>query len=98
MTSVLAFDPLAGEEAREIGRLTILQARMNPDLAMGDELLKKTGTGKAWATINSTISRPVPSPSTGKVAVKVINHYGDEVMKVFRVIGNGSDGTETKEP
>jgi adenine-specific DNA-methyltransferase len=165
-----AFDPLAGEEASSLGRLTILQARMNPDLAMGDELLKKTGTGnlfmvfgepdidvrpagegtievevrgldvydpttgqlrsssvddiavwfldtnydgdaffvrhayftgaddpydklrralradisdEAWATVNSNISRPFPSPTTGKVAVKVINHYGDEVMKVF---------------
>ena len=152
-----------------LGRLTILQARMNPDLAMGDELLKKTGTGnlfmvfgepdidvrpvgegdvevevrgldvydpttgvlrsssvddiaawfldtaydgeaffvrhayftgaddpydklrralradisdEAWATVNSTVSRPFPRPSTGKVAVKVINHYGDEVLKV----------------
>ena len=165
-----AFDPLAGEEASTLGRLTILQARMNPDLAMGDELLKKTGTGnlfmvfgepdidvrpvgegqlqveirgldvydpttgelrsssvddiaawfldtnydgdaffvrhayftgaddpydklrralradisdEAWATINSTVSRPFPRPRTGKIAVKVINHYGDEVMKVL---------------
>ena len=165
-----AFDPLAGEEASTLGRLTILQARMNPDLAMGDELLKKTGTGnlfmvfgepdidvrpagdgqleveirgldvydpttgqlrsssvddiaawfldtaydgdafivrhayftgaddpydklrralradisdEAWATVNSNVSRPFPRPSTGRVAVKVINHYGDEVMKVF---------------
>ncbi len=165
-----AFDPMAGEEASTLGRLTILQARMNPDLAMGDELLKKTGSGnlfmvfgepdidvrpagegqvtvevrgldvydpttgvlrsssvddiaawfldtnydgdaffvrhayftgaddpydklrralradishEAWATINSTVSRPFPRPKTGKVAVKVINHYGDEVMKVF---------------
>jgi adenine-specific DNA-methyltransferase len=167
-----AFDPLAGEEASTLGRLTILQARMNPDLAMGDELLKKTGTGnlfmvfgepdidvreagqgrievevrgldvydpttgvlrsssvddiaawfldtnydgdaffvrhayftgaddpydklrralradisdEAWATVNSNVSRPFPRPTTGKVAVKVINHYGDEVMKVFPV-------------
>jgi adenine-specific DNA-methyltransferase len=165
-----AFDPLAGEEASTLGRLTILQARMNPDLAMGDELLKKTGTGnlfmvfgepdidvreagegrievevrgldvydpttgvlrsssvddiaawfldtnydgdaffvrhayftgaddpydklrralradisdEAWATVNSNVSRPFPRPTTGRVAVKVINHYGDEVMKVF---------------
>jgi adenine-specific DNA-methyltransferase len=165
-----AFDPLAGEEASTLGRLTILQARMNPDLAMGDELLKKTGSGnlfmvfgepdidvreagegrievevrgldvydpttgvlrsssvddiaawfldtnydgdaffvrhayftgaddpydklrralradisdEAWATVNSNVSRPFPRPTTGKVAVKVINHYGDEVMKVF---------------
>jgi adenine-specific DNA-methyltransferase len=167
-----AFDPLAGEEASTLGRLTILQARMNPDLAMGDELLKKTGSGnlfmvfgepdieikptadgqltleihgldvydpttgvvrsssvddiaawfldtdydgdaffvrhayftgaddpydrlrkalradiseEAWATVNSNISRPFPRPSTGKLAVKVINHYGDEVMKVIGV-------------
>jgi adenine-specific DNA-methyltransferase len=165
-----AFDPMAGEEASTLGRLTILQARMNPDLAMGDELLKKTGSGnlfmvfgepdieirptddgrltleihgldvydpttgavrsssvediaawfldtdydgdaffvrhayftgaddpydklrralkadisdEAWATVNSTVSRPFPRPKSGKVAVKVINHYGDEVMKVF---------------
>jgi len=165
-----AFDPLAGEEASSLGRLTILQARMNPDLAMGDELLKKTGSGnlfmvfgepdidvrpvgidkvtvevrgidvydpttgalrsssvddiacwfldtnydgesffvrhayfvgaddpyerlrralradisdEAWDTLNKTVSRPFPRPKTGKVAVKVINHYGDEVMKVF---------------
>jgi len=167
-----AFDPLAGEEASTLGRLTILQARMNPDLAMGDELLKKTGSGnlfmvfgepdidvravdgdrftvevrgldvydpttgvlrsastddiaawfldtnydgdaffvrhayftgaddpydklrralradiseEAWTTVNSTISRPFPRPKTGRVAVKVINHYGDEVMKVIAV-------------
>jgi adenine-specific DNA-methyltransferase len=165
-----AFDPMAGEEASTLGRLTILQARMNPDLSMGDELLKKTGTGnlfmvfgepdidvrstadgeveveirgldvydpttgelrsssvddiaawfldtdydgdaffvrhayftgaddpydklrralradisdEAWATVNSTVSRPFPRPKSGKIAIKVINHYGDEVMKVF---------------
>ena len=163
---------MAGEEASTLGRLTILQARMNPDLAMGGELLKKTGarnlftvfgepdievhqvaggqltvevcgldvydpttglvrsssvddiaawfldtdydgdaffvrhayfTGaddpydklrralradisdEAWETVNSTVSRPFPRPTTGKVAVKVINHYGDEVMRVFAV-------------
>jgi adenine-specific DNA-methyltransferase len=46
--SAFAFDPLAGEEASTLGRLTILQARMNPDLAMGDELLKKTGAGNLF--------------------------------------------------
>jgi adenine-specific DNA-methyltransferase len=173
-----AFDPLAGEEASTLGRLTILQARMNPDLTMGDELLKKTGSGnlfmvfgepdievrevkpsepqsddllevevrgldvydpttgvvrassvddiaawfldtaydgeaffvrhayftgaddpydklrralradisdEAWSTVNSTVSRPFPRPSTGKIAIKVINHYGDEVLKVLGV-------------
>ena len=164
-----AFDPLAGEEASTLGRLTILQARMSPDLAMGDVLLKKTGSGnlfmvfgepdievlqtsdgmvaveirgldvydpttvalrsssvddiaawfldtdyngeaffvrhayftgaddpydrlrralradisdEAWATVNSTVSRPFPRPKTGTIAIKVINHYGDEVMTV----------------
>jgi adenine-specific DNA-methyltransferase len=38
----------------------------------------------AWATLNSDTSRAFPRPSTGRVAVKVINHLGDEVMKVFR--------------
>ena len=167
-----AFDPMAGEEASQLGRLTILQARMNPDLAMGDELLKKTGTGnlfmvfgepdielrtladgrlqaevrgldvydpttgelrsssvddiaawfldtaydgdaffvrhayftgaddpydklrralradiseEAWASVNSTVSRSFPRPATGRIAVKVINHYGDEVLKVLAV-------------
>jgi adenine-specific DNA-methyltransferase len=168
-----AFDPLVGEEASQLGRLTILRARMNPDLSMGDELLKKTGSGnlfmvfgepdievrpagdaadgqivveicgldvydpttgavrsssvddiaawfldtdydgdaffvrhayftgaddpyeklrralradvsdEAWSTVNSTVSRPFPHPKSGKIAIKVINHYGDEVLKVM---------------
>ncbi len=140
---------LAGEEASALGRLTILQPRTNPDLAMGNESLKKTGSGnlfmffgepdievrpagegrltvevcgldvydpatgvlrsssvddrrrrplrstpprpegghqrQAWDTVNATISRQFPVPKSGKVAIKVINHYGDEVMKVFGV-------------
>ena len=40
----------------------------------------------AWDTLNSDTSRPFAKPSTGRIAVKVINHLGDEVMKVFRVI------------
>jgi adenine-specific DNA-methyltransferase len=167
-----AFDPHVSEEARRYGTLTVLPARMNPDLAMGDELLKKTGAGNlfmifgepdvditsqadgtlvaringldvydpttgevrpssvddiacwfidtayngesffvrhayftgadqpyeklkkalraeidesAWADLYRTESRPFPRPETGKIAVKVINHYGDEVLKVFEV-------------
>jgi adenine-specific DNA-methyltransferase len=167
-----AFDASVGETAREFGALTVLPARMNPDLMMGDELLKKTGAGNlfmvfgepdveiseeddgslvvevrgvdvydpttgevrsdstddiacwfvdtdydresffvrhayftgagepyerlkkalraevdedAWATLYSTKSRPFPKPTTGRIAVKVINHYGDEVMKVYEV-------------
>ncbi|MGJ3227120.1 site-specific DNA-methyltransferase [Micromonospora aurantiaca (nom. illeg.)] len=165
-------------EQRQLGRLPILMVRMNADLAMGDTLLKKTGTanlftvfgepdividstadglvidirgvdvynpttgelrgeegtddiamwmldteydeeeffvrhiyfagteGKpdaldpytrlrkalrseideaAWASLYSTRSRPFPRPESGKIAVKVINHYGDEVLKVYDV-------------
>ncbi|AGA92081.1 adenine specific DNA methylase Mod [Thioflavicoccus mobilis 8321] len=40
---------------------------------------------EAWASLNSDTSRPFPRPLSGRIAVKVINHLGDEVMKVFRV-------------
>jgi len=39
---------------------------------------------EAWATLNSDTSRPFAKPTKGRIAVKVINHLGDEVMKVFR--------------
>jgi len=38
----------------------------------------------AWATLHSDTSRPFDKPNSGRIAVKVINHLGDEVMKVFR--------------
>ena len=37
-----------------------------------------------WAKLHLTKSRPFDRPETGKIAVKVINHYGDEVLTVFR--------------
>jgi adenine-specific DNA-methyltransferase len=40
---------------------------------------------EAWATLYRATSRPFPKPSTGRFAVKVINHVGDEVMKVYGV-------------
>jgi len=49
---------------------TTLKAEIDPD---------------AWATLNSDTSRPFTKPKSGRIAVKVINHLGDEVMKVFRV-------------
>lgn len=49
---------------------TTLKAEIDPD---------------TWATLNSDVSRPFPRPKSGRIAVKVINHLGDEVMKVFRV-------------
>jgi adenine-specific DNA-methyltransferase len=166
-----AFDARVGETAREFGDLVVLPARMNPDLMMGEDLLKKTGAGnlftvfgepdvnikeeegglvvellgvdvydpttgevrssstddiacwfidtnynqesffvrhayftggdqpyerlqrtlrteideEAWASLYSTVSRPFAKPETGRIAVKVINHYGDEVLKVYEV-------------
>ena len=47
--------------------------------------LKSEIDPEAWATLNSDTSRPFDKPSKGRIAVKVINHLGDEVMKVFRV-------------
>ena len=159
------------EETRQYGRLPVLLARMNPDLAMGDDLLKTTGAGNlfmvfgepdldvaasggqltveirgvdvydpttgeirsnttddiacwfvdtdyngesffvrhayftgadepyqrlqralkadideaAWESLYSTVSRPFDPPTSGRIAVKVINHYGDEVLKVYEV-------------
>ena len=49
---------------------TTLKAEIDPD---------------AWATLHGDTSRPFPKPKSGRIAVKVINHLGDEVMKVFRV-------------
>ncbi len=165
-----AFDPHVGEEVKRYGTLTVLPTKMNPDLAMGDELLKKTGVGNlfmvfgepdvdirrdndqimveikgvdvydpttgqirsgstddiacwfidtdyngesffvrhayftsanmpyenlqralradidedVWNSLYRTTSRPFLTPQSGQIAIKVINHYGDEVLKVYR--------------
>ena len=47
--------------------------------------LKAEINAEAWDSLNSDISRPFDKPTSGRIAVKVINHLGDEVMKVFRV-------------
>jgi len=167
-----AFESRAGEEAKEYGNLVVLPAKMNPDLSMGDELLKKTGSGNlfmvfgepdieitegkdgrfvaeirgvdvydpttgqlrsdstddiacwfidtdyngesffvrhayflgadepykklkkalraeidesAWSELYSAKSRPFDVPKKGKIAIKVINHFGDEIMKVYQL-------------
>ena len=45
--------------------------------------LKAEISPETWETMRASVSRPFPAPAGGKIAVKVINHYGDEVMKVF---------------
>ena len=47
--------------------------------------LKAEIDAEAWETLHSATSRPFDKPASGRIAVKVINHLGDEVMKVFRV-------------
>ena len=169
-----AFDPHASEERTHYGKLKVWNIRMNPDLMMGDELLKKTRAGnlfmafgepdvkieiqpggqvvveikgvdvydptmgrvrssstddiacwfidsnynsesffvrhayftgtdadksykdlkkalqaeidkEAWEALYDTKSRPFAPPETGKIAVKIINHHGDEVLKVYDI-------------
>lgn len=57
--------------------------------AIGYEKLKRALRAEideaAWSSLYSTVSRPFAVPETGKIAVKVINHYGDEVLKVFTI-------------
>ena len=46
-----AFDPHVAEEAKRYGKLTVLPARMNPDLLIGsgdESLLKNTGAGNLF--------------------------------------------------
>lgn len=40
---------------------------------------------EAWESLNSDTSRPFPKPKSKRIAVKVINHLGDEVMKIFKL-------------
>jgi adenine-specific DNA-methyltransferase len=47
--------------------------------------LKAEINSEAWETLNSDTSRPFDKPRSGRIAVKVINHLGDEVMKIFKV-------------
>jgi adenine-specific DNA-methyltransferase len=47
--------------------------------------LKAEINKKAWDSLNSDVSRPFDCPKSGRIAVKVINHLGDEVMKVYHV-------------
>jgi adenine-specific DNA-methyltransferase len=184
LVCAFAFAPSVHEQTAELtreiklGKLAVLPVRMNPDLAMGDELLKKTGAGNLftvfgepdvkleatdgkvvvtirgvdvfdpgtgavrsgdvddiacwfidtdydgqsffvrhayflyggkdtkdgpyeklkkalraeidegeWSKLYSATSQPFDAPKSGKIAVKVINHFGDEVLKVYDVRG-----------
>ena len=49
------------------------------------QALKAEVNKEAWESLYDTKSRPFAPPETGKIAVKVINHYGDEVLKVYGI-------------
>ena len=77
--SQVVSDLLPGDEQRVYG-----------DLAHTDQKAHNQGkapeiNADAWASLHSDTSRPFTRPESGRIAVKVINHLGDEVMKVFRV-------------
>jgi adenine-specific DNA-methyltransferase len=47
--------------------------------------LKAEINEEAWSSLHSAVSRPFDKPMSGRIAVKVINHLGDEVMKVYKI-------------
>jgi adenine-specific DNA-methyltransferase len=65
-----AFDPHVTEEAKRFGKLQVLIARMNPDLAMGDELLKKTGAGNLFMVFGE-LDMDVKKQKDGNVVVTI---------------------------
>jgi adenine-specific DNA-methyltransferase len=72
------------EESFFVRHAYFLGASTDPYKAL-KTTLKAEIDEEAWATLNSDTSRPFPKPASGRIAVKVINHLGDEVMKVFGV-------------
>ncbi len=66
-----AFDPHVSEEGKRYGKLTVLIARMNPDLSMGDELLKKTGAGNLFMVFGEPDIKITPEGVEGDVTVEV---------------------------
>jgi hypothetical protein len=66
-------------EFSKLGRIPVLKARMNADLHIAEDL-KNTGKGNLFVIFGEP-----DKPWSGRIAMKVINHLGDEVMKVFRV-------------
>ncbi len=55
------------------------------DPSLDPQLVWKGKRESAWSMLYSTMSVPFDTPEKGKIAVKVINHYGDEVLKVYEV-------------
>ena len=87
----LAIDPASGRARYYLGCALRSQGRLED--ALGEEepydklkrALRAEIDEAAWSALYRTVSRPFARPASGKIAVKVINHYGDEVLKVFGV-------------
>jgi len=47
--------------------------------------LKAEIDAEAWDSLYGDVSRSFPKPKSERIAVKLINHLGDEMMKVFGV-------------
>src|SRR6266403_335523 len=65
-----AFDPHVAEEVKRFGKLTVLPAKMNPDLAMGDELLKKTGAGNLFMVFGEP-DVEIAQQNDGRIIVEI---------------------------
>ena len=72
------------EESFFVRHAYFLGAATDPYKAL-KTTLKAEIDEETWASLNSDTSRPFPKPKSGRIAVKVINQLGDEVMKVFSV-------------
>ena len=72
------------EESFFVRHAYFLGATTDPFKAL-KTTLKAEIDEEAWASLKSDVSRPFPKPKSGRIAIKVINHLGDEVMKVFSV-------------
>jgi hypothetical protein len=64
----------------EAGRFARNMRMVLPKASLSAEVDKS-----AWASLYSTKSSRFDPPSTGRIAIKVINHYGDEVLKVYEI-------------
>ena len=70
------------EESFFVRQAYFLGANADPYKALRTSLRAEIDE-EAWASLRSDVSRPFPRPMSGRIAVKVINHLGDEVMKVI---------------
>jgi adenine-specific DNA-methyltransferase len=73
------------EESFFVRHAYFLNGRAHDPYAALKRTLKAEIDEEAWASLYRTVSRPFPTPTSGRIAVKVINHYGNEVMKVYRL-------------